>query len=139
MRQWLGTELAYAQQHPGDLGERLQTACESAFKAGSEQVVMVGIDCPFITEALLHNTFNALSHYDVVIGPAWDGGYYLLGLNRPTPLYFHNIDWGTDQVYRQTLAKVHLNGDRHFSLPPLPDIDRPPDLAHLSPQFSHWL
>jgi len=139
MRQWLGTGFDYVEQHSGNLGDRLQAAFQWAFDQGSERVIVIGIDCPFITSELLQTAFNALMEHDVVIGPALDGGYYLLGLNSPNSSYFQDIDWSTAQVYPQTLAKIQHNGDRHYALPPLPDIDSPPDLAHLKPQFSHWL
>ncbi|MEB3159928.1 MAG: TIGR04282 family arsenosugar biosynthesis glycosyltransferase [Synechocystis sp.] len=139
MVQWLGQGLDYWQQHSGNLGDRLQAAFQAAFDQGSQTVIVVGIDCPFITGELLQTAFNALQEYDVVIGPALDGGYYLLGLNTPRPDYFQHIDWSTPQVYDQTLAKIQQNGDRLHVLPPLPDIDHPTDLEHLKPQFSHWL
>jgi rSAM/selenodomain-associated transferase 1 len=139
MRQWLGTGFDYVEQHSGDLGDRLQGAFQRAFSQGSERVVVIGIDCPFITEKLLKTAFTVLADQDVAIGPALDGGYYLFGLNSSNPSYFQDIDWGTERVYLQTLAKIHQNGDRHYALPPLPDIDRPSDLERLKPQFSHWL
>ncbi|MEB3227533.1 MAG: TIGR04282 family arsenosugar biosynthesis glycosyltransferase [Synechocystis sp.] len=139
MQQWLGTDLDYASQQEGDLGDRLQGAFQAAFAQGSDKVMVIGIDCPFITSELLITAFEALDTHQAVIGPALDGGYYLLGLTAPRPQYFQQIDWGTDQVYAQTLAKIEHTGEGHQVLPPLPDIDRPPDLAHLTPQFSHWL
>ncbi|MFN9175458.1 MAG: TIGR04282 family arsenosugar biosynthesis glycosyltransferase [Synechocystis sp.] len=139
MQQWLGTGFDYAEQSSGDLGDRLQATFQMAFSQGSERVVVIGIDCPFITEELLQMAFRVLADHDVAIGPALDGGYYLFGLNSPNPSYFQQIHWSTSQVYAQTLAKIQQNGDRHYALPPLPDIDRPSDLERLKPQFSHWL
>jgi hypothetical protein len=139
MRQWLGLDLTYVCQGEGNLGDRLQGAFQTAFAQGNEKVIVIGIDCPFITGELLQTAFDSLDTHEAVIGPALDGGYYLLGLTAPRPQYFQQIDWGTVQVYDQTLAKIEHTGDRHQVLPPLPDIDRPPDLAHLPPQFSHWL
>ncbi len=139
MQQWLGADLDYSPQRSGNLGDRLEQAFQAAFDQGSNKVIVIGIDCPFITVELLKTAFDALNSHDVVIGPALDGGYYLLGLNAPNPSYFQNIDWSTAQVYSQTLAKIQQNGDRYSSLPPLPDIDRPLDLDLLKTQFPHWL
>ncbi|MFM1843891.1 MAG: hypothetical protein RLZZ490_2634 [Cyanobacteriota bacterium] len=141
MQQWLGTGKIwdYAPQSPGDLGDRLQRAFQTAFDQGSKKVIVMGIDCPFVTKELLQTAFDTLQDHDVVIGPALDGGYYLLGLKAPRPYYFQNIDWGTERVYAQTLGKIQQTGDRPCTLPPLPDIDHPPDLEHLQPEFSPWL
>lgn len=138
MQQWLGGDLHYHPQGDGNLGDRLWQAFQMAFTQGSEKVMAIGSDCPFLSPDLLHTALIALDTNHVVIGPAQDGGYYLLGLkspNAPAANYFHAIDWGTEQVYAQTLAKITQNGDRPYVLPMLSDIDRPEDLAGLPPHF----
>lgn len=135
MKQWLGTDFCYQPQATGDLGDRLQQSCGWAFGEGANKVIIIGIDCPGITQELLQTAFTALDNYPVVLGPALDGGYYLIGLTKFNPGYFEEIDWGTGVVYQQTLAKIVQNGDRPYNLPTLPDIDHPTDLQYLPSTF----
>lgn len=143
MGQWLGQDFNYQAQAAGDLGDRLETAFQWAFDQGSQKVLVMGIDCPGITLENLQAAFTALDNYPMAIGPALDGGYYLLALKKFNPAYFQNIAWGTEQVYAQTLAKLQQNGapprgslrDCHYALEILPDIDRPADLKHLPSTF----
>ncbi|MBD2652222.1 TIGR04282 family arsenosugar biosynthesis glycosyltransferase [Synechocystis sp. FACHB-383] len=136
MKQWLGNDLTYQSQSSGDLGDRLQKSCQWALGQGSQKVVIIGIDCPGVTPELLQTAFTALDNCSVVLGPALDGGYYLIGLNKFNPAYFEQIDWGTERVYQQTLAKIVQNGDRPYNLPALPDIDHPTDLQYLPTAFT---
>jgi len=129
MRQWLGPHTFIPQQE-GSLGERMSHTFRKSFAAGASKVVIIGTDCPGLTLGILGQAFAALNDHTLVLGPALDGGYYLIGLNRPCPFLFTGIDWGTSAVLTQTLAlaqclAVHL-------LPALHDIDRPGDLAHLN-------
>ena len=128
MQQWLGTDLIYRQQEAGDLGQRMQLAFERSFAAGISRVVMIGIDCPDVTATLLTQAFEALSHSALVLGPAADGGYYLIGLNRSIPELFAGIHWGTDQVLATTQVIAQRLGLAIFFLPVLHDVDRPEDL-----------
>jgi len=139
MEQWLGPDFTYQPQATGDLGDRLQNAFQWAFDQGGKKVVVMGIDCPGITLENLQTAFNILENYPAVMGPALDGGYYLMGLTRPCSSYFEDIDWGTGAVYQQTLAKIQQDEeyqqDCHWNLPTLPDIDRPEDLKYLPKTF----
>ncbi|MBE9202737.1 TIGR04282 family arsenosugar biosynthesis glycosyltransferase [Synechocystis salina LEGE 06099] len=137
MEQWLGTNFCYQPQATGNLGDRLQQSCQWAFGQGSQKVVIIGIDCPGVTPELLQTTFTALDSYPAVLGPALDGGYYLMGLTKFNPAYFQQIDWGTERVYQQTLTKIVQNGDRPYNLPALPDIDHPTDLQYLPTTFTN--
>lgn len=131
MQAWLGPHLTYHAQICGDLGERMSQAFQAAFQAGARQVVIIGSDCPGLTAALLHQTFQHLSGCDVVLGPAKDGGYYLLGLGQFIPDLFCGIAWGSPQVYDQTRQKINHGCWSYRSLPRLGDIDRPEDLLCL--------
>ncbi|MBE9175386.1 TIGR04282 family arsenosugar biosynthesis glycosyltransferase [Synechocystis salina LEGE 06155] len=135
MKQWLGNDLTYQSQSYGDLGDRLQQSCQWAFGQGSQKVLIIGIDCPGLTPELFRTAFTALDNYPAVLGPALDGGYYLIGLTKFNPAYFQQIDWGTERVYQQTLTKIVQNGDRPYNLPCLPDIDHPADLQYLPNAF----
>lgn len=116
-------------QQGADLGARMRHAFEQAFAAGAERVVIIGSDCPELTGELLQQAFEALQAHDAVLGPATDGGYYLLGLRRPAPGLFENIAWSTDAVLAQTLDAARDLGLSVFLLPELTDIDREEDWA----------
>lgn len=129
MQNWLGDDLVYQPQGKGDLGERMCFAFKQAFLVGATKAVIIGTDCPELTETILTNAFNALDRHDLVLGSATDGGYYLIGLTRLIPQLFSGISWGTSEVRAQTqnIAK-NLNLNVKL-LPLLSDIDRPEDLA----------
>lgn len=117
-------------QPEGDLGARLEHAFDSLFTPRSRAVIM-GVDCPRLDSARLHAAFAALDHADVVLGPATDGGYTLIGLSAPAPGLFRGVKWSTDAVLAQTLAIARDLKLRVETLPPLEDIDTPDDLARL--------
>ncbi len=119
----------YVDQQGGDLGERLTDAFRVAFGEGVDRVVCIGADCPQIDPALLEQAFAALDDVDVVVGPAADGGYYLLGTRVECPGLFEGIDWGTDRVLQQTADRIEEAGLTHRSLRRLRDVDRYEDLA----------
>lgn len=113
-------------QSGGDLGERLINAmnCEMGLNT---QLIFIGADCPEITSRLILSAIKSLQYHDIVIGPATDGGYYLIGLRNHYPQLFCGIDWSTDKVFFQTkkaAEKLHL---RIFDLPYLTDIDTAED------------
>lgn len=128
MREWLGPH-TFTPQVGSSVGERMAHSFHHAFQAGVERVVIIGTDCPGLTVELLDQAFAALRDCDLVLGPAKDGGYYLIGLTEARPSLFVDIDWGTSSVLNQTLARANSLTLRQ--LPPLHDIDRPEDLAHL--------
>lgn len=128
MRAWLGQEVGYRAQCEGDLGQRLAHAFHQGFARGRERLLAIGSDCPAIESAHIARAFYLLRHHDLVLGPALDGGYYLIGLRQAVPALFQGVAWGTAEVLRQTVAiATHLNLSTAF-LDPLPDIDRPEDL-----------
>ncbi len=129
MRALFGSDLAYEPQGPGDLGEKLTRAADDAFAAGLEQLVFVGVDCPALTSAHVMAAVWALGDADSAIGPAEDGGYYLLALKQPCPSAFEGITWGTDAVCNQTRERLAAAGLRVVALALLADVDRPEDLV----------
>jgi hypothetical protein len=134
MRQWLGDSLVYEKQYPGDLGERMFHAI-AAHLPRSRAVLLVGSDCPSIDGTVFQEAFAALRHNQVVIGPAFDGGYYLIGvqggLSRGDLRFlFSDITWGRPDVLACTIERIkalHLN---HQLLKKLHDIDTPEDLRY---------
>ncbi len=134
MEEWLGEDVRYREQSGNDLGERMADAFEAAFSEGAERVVITGIDCPEITQGILRAAFAALKRDDLVLGPATDGGYYLVGMRGPAareaiPEVFQDVDWGTDGVLEATRSKIEKLKLRCAFLAPLDDVDRPEDLA----------
>lgn len=134
MRRWLGAEFHYRSQGRGDLAQRMERALREAFAAGADSAAVIGCDIPDITATLLQQAFDLLRHRDLAVGPARDGGYYLLGLQRQVkdaalPGIFQNIPWGTDRVLGTTLSRAcRLRLDFEL-LEELQDVDRPEDLA----------
>jgi rSAM/selenodomain-associated transferase 1 len=121
-------EAAMRRQRGADLGERMCHALDAAL-ADAQRVVLVGSDCPGLDAAYLEAAFAALATAEVVLGPALDGGYVLIGVRRVDARLFNGVDWGTGAVLAQTLARVDSLGWRAALLEPRRDIDRPEDLA----------
>ncbi|HHP7235236.1 MAG TPA: TIGR04283 family arsenosugar biosynthesis glycosyltransferase [Desulfobacterales bacterium] len=133
MRRWLGGEFQYRPQGGGDLAKRMQRALQASFRDGAEFAVLIGCDIPHISAPLLERAFAGLRRHDLVLGPASDGGYYLVGLNRRSqpralPGIFEDIPWGTERVLVTTLEKACLLGLDFQLLEELTDVDRPEDL-----------
>ena len=118
-------------QSPGGLGERLAAAFERHFAEGARRVVVIGSDCPQVGVSLVRQAFRALEDADLVIGPALDGGSYLLGLNAPAPSLFHDIQWSTEVVYRQTMDQAGRLNLSMAVLPELRDLDTVADARAL--------
>jgi hypothetical protein len=107
----------------------MASAFQASFAAGMTGVVTIGIDCPDLDAELLAEAFEKLKTFDVVLGPARDGGYYLIGLRRLVPELFAGLDWGTSKVRQQTVDIAENIGLAIAFLPWLDDIDRPEDLV----------
>jgi rSAM/selenodomain-associated transferase 1 len=128
MKTWLGQGIGYRPQQGEDLGERLRQAFADAFADGCNRVAVIGTDCPQVDKAVLQHAFEALDQAELVVGPATDGGYYLLGLQRLVPQLFEDIAWGTERVLAQTLKAARSCALRTTQLERLADVDRPEDL-----------
>ncbi|MEE9369691.1 MAG: TIGR04283 family arsenosugar biosynthesis glycosyltransferase [Pontiella sp.] len=137
MRAWLGSDLHYADQGEGDLGERMQRACENHFNDGARRVVIIGSDCPSNDSINIGTAFQMLETNDCVIGPASDGGYYLIGFcragavtppprSRPSATLFQSIDWGGERVFEQTMTAA--SALTVYQLPTLHDVDLAEDI-----------
>ena len=123
-------------QGDGDLGRRMEQAFARAFAEGCQRVVLRGSDCPGLSAAIVNQAFEGLSDHDLVIGPALDGGYYLLGLAAPQASLFADMEWGDAGVLTRTLKRAEAIGLQVFLLEALADVDRPEDLCHLD-HYSH--
>ncbi|MBW4685411.1 MAG: TIGR04282 family arsenosugar biosynthesis glycosyltransferase [Komarekiella atlantica HA4396-MV6] len=128
MQDWLGLSLVYQPQGEGDLGSRMARSLFDAFESGAEEVMIIGTDCPGVNAQILATAFEQLQAFDLVLGPAIDGGYYLIGLRQPIRELFVNIEWGTAQVFQKTVEIAHLLNLSPVYLLTLADVDRPEDL-----------
>lgn len=128
MRDWLGLVPQYLPQSPGDLGRRMADALSQALERGAPAAILVGTDVPGLGPEQIRRAVLSLGHYPLVMGPSLDGGYHLVGVRGGVPDIFRGIDWGTDRVLDQTLARARQLGLDFQQLPPLADLDRPPDL-----------
>lgn len=130
MESWLGEDLVYSVQGEGDLGNRMERACHESIQAGMDRIVIVGTDCPALKTAQLTQAFSCLRKKDLVLGPARDGGYYLIGLKGPACSdLFRGIPWGTNRVLEKTLEVAEKLNVSVKLLEPLDDVDRPEDLV----------
>ena len=128
MRQWLGNDIEYARQIGLDLGERMDNAFKAGFHQGCDRIVVVGSDCPELTADILNEAFQALDHHPVVLGPASDGGYYLVGLKQRLSNIFQDIPWGTENVLEETRKVLSSLEVSCALLKRLSDVDTPEDL-----------
>ena len=118
---WLGKDLALEEQGEGGLGDRLARVMAPA--------ILLGADIPGLEPRHLLEAADALCEGSAALGPASDGGYYCLALREPAPFLFTDMPWGTDQVARETLARLEARGWSCKVLEQLADCDRPEDLA----------
>ncbi|MGB5653633.1 MAG: TIGR04282 family arsenosugar biosynthesis glycosyltransferase [Robiginitalea sp.] len=133
---WDADTFDYRLQQGADLGLRMQQAFKDAFTAGYREVIVIGSDLLDLSTSDLQNAFDLLSENEAVLGPAEDGGYYLLGLKKNIPGIFQNKTWGTKTVLQDT-----LNDLRNFKTAVLParnDIDQYEDIAG-NPVFEPFL
>ena len=127
---WENTIFKKQIQFGDSLGMRMENAFQNLFAEGYKKLVIIGTDCPGINEHILKNAFAKLDEHDIVIGPATDGGYYLLGMTKESPYLFQNIPWSTHVVFEQTIDICKKHSLFYFVLPELSDIDEEKDLDH---------
>lgn len=125
---WIGGSWTVRAQRGGTLGVRLHRAAQEALKEGARQVLLIGTDSPWLAPEDVERAFRALDSSDMVLGPAEDGGYYLLGVRGDWPALFRGIVWGTEQVSLQTLARAGRLALSVRLLPTGYDVDRYEDL-----------
>jgi rSAM/selenodomain-associated transferase 2/rSAM/selenodomain-associated transferase 1 len=128
MQQWLGGERQYVEQREGDLGQRMARAFQENFQNKYRYIVLVGTDCPQMTAFHVKEAFNALKTHDMVIGPSEDGGYYLIGLSQMVPELFVSMEWGTEQIFENTMERAKQLRLSVCVLAKLSDVDTPDGL-----------
>ena len=114
-------------QNGNNLGEKMENAFKVLFNESYEKLIIIGSDCFELDASLISKAFEQLDNYDVVIGPANDGGYYLLGMKKIHPFLFRNKKWSTDSVFSDTLQDIKEHTLSCFRLPVLTDVDTEED------------
>lgn len=133
MRKWLGKSHSFQPQTGDDLGERMESAFQAVFDEGAREAVLIGSDIPGLTASLVSEAFGAFGRHDAVIGPANDGGYYLIGFRNSsfTRSIFHAMPWSTGSVFQETLERLRNSARKVFVLPECIDVDTRDDLRTL--------
>ncbi len=120
---WPPSSYSKALQRGVDLGERMKQAFHECFERGYNRVCIAGTDCLELDTETIERAFQSLELADVVIGPARDGGYYLLGTRRFFPQLFHDKKWSTSNVFENTIHDLRTLGLSHAQLQTLSDVD----------------
>jgi rSAM/selenodomain-associated transferase 1 len=131
--EWLGPHYQYMPQRGNDLGAKMENAFHCIFSEGAARGVLIGSDIPDLPSAMIYEAFELLKYNDAVIGPAADGGYYLIGFNRDSflPCVFDGMSWSTDTVYQETVRVLQDASLHIHSLPLWKDVDTLDDLRSL--------
>ncbi len=130
---WLGNSLTYTPQLGEDLGKRMENAFHQVFSAGFSRAIIIGSDIPDLPVAVLNEALESLKTSDAVIGPAVDGGYYLIGFKKDTvlPDVFRGRTWSTNTVLPETMGLFKRSAYRVHRLPEWRDVDTLEDLKEL--------
>ena len=121
--QYYKNEIYKEKQEGNTLGEKMLNAFKLVKKKGYKNIIIIGNDCPYITSLILKNAFEKLNKYDYVIGPTYDGGYYLLGMKKINKNLFIEKEWSTESVFEDTLKNIKKEDKKIFILEKLEDID----------------
>lgn len=132
---WEASHFQKQVQQGEGLGERMSNAFVWGFEQGYQDIVIVGSDNIEITQTIIEEAFTALKTNDFVIGPAKDGGYYLLGMKALYPEVFENKTWSTNTVFPDTMQNLKANSDQIHLLPLLSDVDTVEDLTSFPVKF----
>ena len=133
-REWLGSGCDFMMQKGADLGQKMRDAFEQAFALGFDRIILTGSDLPHLTAAIIEEAAQRTGRCDVVIGPAKDGGYYLVAMTQECFFseMFDDIPWSTPDVLHTTLKKFAAARRKPILLTAMRDIDTLEDLAAVS-------
>lgn len=132
VQSWAGAGFDYVVQAVGSLGHRLENAFSAQFTRGVKKVLIVASDVPDISSSIIIDAFMSLDNHEIVIGPCYDGGYYMLGMKKLYKNVFDDIPWSTSQVYLLTLTNINKLAISICQMPYLYDIDTEEDLYQWS-------
>ena len=132
--EWTGGQYRYIGQVGRNIGEKMKNAMEAAFEQGYDRAVLIGSDLPDLPGDFLRYALDALDRYDAVMGPAHDGGYYLVGFGQKSflPEVFRGMTWGSEEVFTRTMTVLDQAGLKTHVLPEWYDIDTAADLQNLA-------
>ncbi len=119
---WSRTYFEKSLQIDGDLGDKMQHAMSKALET-SDKTIIIGSDCPHLESDIIESAFAALDKSDVVVGPTFDGGYYLIGIKKMHTELFQNMTWSVESVYDETIDRIKKIGLTYVALTKLSDID----------------
>ncbi len=130
MRSWLGPEFSFSPQTGNDLGARMEQAFVQAFSGGADRALLIGSDIPGLRSEVIAEAFESLASHDAVIGPARDGGYYLIGFQKKgfEASIFHDMMWSTPSVCSETMVRLRGRNRTVHVLPRCSDVDTKEDL-----------
>jgi rSAM/selenodomain-associated transferase 1 len=127
---WAGQEFVVKPQVDSNLGERMKKSFDEIFSIGFTKAIIIGTDLPDVSKKMIESAASKLDEYDLVIGPATDGGYYLLGIKNLIPNIFDSIEWSTSKVLNTTMEKINSSGLKSYMLEEKIDIDTEKDLEN---------
>lgn len=132
-KRWLGSMYSYVPQQGGNLGQKMENAFRHVFAEGFSKAVVIGSDAPDLPAGFIESALRVLDFYDTVVGPADDGGYYLLGFSKQSflPDAFEKITWSSSSVCTQTLSVLEKHSRTFYLLPQWCDVDTLADLRTL--------
>ena len=125
---WDNTIYNKKKQVNDDLGKRMQIACKDELGSGANKVVLIGTDIYSLSGEVIENAFKKLDSSDIVLGPAKDGGYYLIGMKKPNSDVFNLNEWSHSKVFQETIDIIEKLGLKYSTVDMLNDIDEPEDL-----------
>jgi rSAM/selenodomain-associated transferase 1 len=133
VKRWIGGKYHYLPQHGENLGERMNNCFIQGFHQGFERLVVIGSDCPDLSNTIIKDAFQWLDTSDSVIGPCQDGGYYLLGFTKQrfSPTVFQGIPWSTSAVFAKTMDALKKSALQVAVLPEWQDVDTVDDIHDL--------
>ena len=120
---WTNNEFVYFPQQGNDLGERMLNAFRIVLNQQNQKAIIIGTDIPDLSKEIILEAAGALDENDIVIGPSYDGGYYLLGMKKVIPHLFQNVEWSSNSVFSSTISKARSTNLKLKELQPLHDID----------------
>lgn len=133
MKEWLGEQYAYIAQEGSNLGQRMKNALAQTFEENFSRAILIGSDIPDLPADFLIQALQSLESHHAVIGPSFDGGYYLIGFSKAhfLPEAFDGISWSTENVFQQTIDVLEGHSSNVHVLPEWFDVDTPVDLKEL--------
>ena len=124
---WVGVRFSKELQGDYDFGGKMKEAFSIVFEKGYQQAIIIGSDCLELSTAIIEEAFAVLKQKDIVLGPAADGGYYLLGMTKLVGFIFENKEWSTETVFNQTVEDLQRENISYSKLITLTDVDTEED------------